>query len=66
MDDTWHEGKLQKGDLIRCRDKADIIITDLALNEAGYVTEYVYRINHEEGLWIEIRGRRKDGKDNAV
>lgn len=57
MANTWQRDTLQKGELIKCRDKVDMLVTDQALMEAGYITEYVYKINNVEGLWIEIRGR---------
>lgn len=46
---------LKVGDVIRCRDKQDMIVTDYDLCAAGYGTEYIYKINGEDVLAIEIR-----------
>lgn len=47
------------GDLIRCNNAQDMVVTDYELVKAGYETDYAYRVNGEDGLWIEIRGVRK-------
>lgn len=47
------------GDLIRCNNAQDMVVTDYELVKAGYVTDYAYRVNGEDGLWIEIRGVKK-------
>lgn len=56
------------GDLIKCDSPQDMVITDFELMQAGYKTEYAYRVNGEDGLWIEIRGGKHDtsGSDKAV
>ena len=46
---------LKVGDVIRCRDKQDMIVTEYDLLAAGYGTEYIYKINGEDVLAIEIR-----------
>lgn len=57
MGNTWHGEELKKGDIVKCENAADMLMTDQRLREAGYTTEYVYKINNEKGYWIEIRGR---------
>lgn len=47
------------GDLIRCNNAEDMVITDHELIKAGYETDYACRVNGEDGLWIEIRGVKK-------
>lgn len=47
------------GDLIKCNNAQDMVVTDYELVKAGYVTDYAYRVNGEKGLWIEIRGVKK-------
>ena len=46
------------GDLIKCNNAQDMVVTDFELTKAGYTTDYAYRVNGEDGLWIEIRGVR--------
>lgn len=53
------------GDLIECSSANDMIITDHKLMQAGYDTEYVYKINNVKGYWIEVR-RVDDGKTDTV
>ena len=48
------------GDLIRCNSPQDMVITDFELVREGYITDYAYKVNGEDGLWIEIRGRNDD------
>ena len=48
------------GDLIKCNSAQDMVVTDFELVKAGYTTDYAYRVNGEDGLWIEIRGVKKD------
>ena len=48
------EEKLKPGSLIKCRDKMDFIMTDYRLAEAGYKTKYVYKVNGEDGYWLEV------------
>ena len=48
------------GDLIRCNNAQDMVVTDFELVKAGYTTDYAYRVNGEDGLWIEIRGVKDD------
>lgn len=57
---------LKKGDIIKCSSAVDMVMTDQALNEAGYITEYIYKINNEKGLWIEIRGRANADDNNVT
>jgi hypothetical protein len=54
------------GDLIRCNNAQDMVITDHELIKAGYETDYAYRVNGEKGLWIEIRmvGGKEDEKED--
>lgn len=47
------------GDLIKCNSAQDMVVTDFELVKAGYETGYAYRVNGEDGLWIEIRGVKK-------
>lgn len=47
--------ELSKGDLIKCESKQDLLIIDLKLTKAGYKTDYVFKHNGEDGLWIEIK-----------
>ena len=46
------------GDLIKCNNAQDLVVTDYELTKAGYITDYAYKVNGEDGLWIEIRGVR--------
>jgi hypothetical protein len=41
-----------------------MVVTDFELTKAGYETYYAYRVNGEDGLWIEIRGVKKDEKED--
>lgn len=54
------EGGFKVGDLIRCNNAQDMVVTDFELVKAGYTTDYAYRVNGEDGLWIEIRGVKDD------
>ena len=47
------------GDLIKCNSAQDMVVTDFELVKAGYETDYAYRVNGEDGLWIEIGGVKK-------
>lgn len=47
------------GDLIKCNNAQDLVMTDFELVNAGYETNYAYKVNGEDGLWIEIRGVRE-------
>lgn len=47
--------ELSKGDLIKCESKQEMLIIDLKLTKAGYKTDYVFKHNGEDGLWIEIK-----------
>lgn len=47
------------GDLIKCNNAQDLVVTDYELTKAGYETDYAYKVNGEDGLWIEIKGRNK-------
>ena len=47
------------GDLIKCNNAQDLAVTDYELTKAGYTTDYAYKVNGEDGLWIEIRGARE-------
>lgn len=47
------------GDLIKCNNAQDMVVTDYELVKAGYETDCAYRVNGEDGLWIEIRGVKK-------
>ena len=55
------EIELHPGDLIKCRDVTDYMLTDFELRRHGYETEIANKVNGEAGIWIEIRGR-KDGE----
>lgn len=57
MASSWQGERLKDGDIIRCEGKLDLLITDQELREAGYNTEYIYKINNVEGFWLEIRGK---------
>lgn len=66
MGSTWHGEMLNKGEIVRCKDKLDMLITDQALMQAGYVTDYIYKYNMIDVYWIEIKGRVKDGKSDTM
>lgn len=50
---------IHPGDLIKCRDITDYMLTDFELRKRGYDTEIANKVNGEAGIWIEIRGVRE-------
>lgn len=51
------EIELHPGNLIKCHNVADYMMTDFELKRQGYKTEIANKVNGEAGIWIEIRGK---------
>lgn len=46
--------ELKVGDTIKCHDKEDLIDYMQGLEEMGYSTDFVYEMDGEKGLWLEV------------
>lgn len=46
--------KLKVGDTIKCHDADDMVDYMMALAKAGIDTEFIYEMNGEKGLWLEV------------
>ena len=46
--------QVQVGDWIKCKSKYDMVDTMMRMADEGIETEYRYRRNGKEGLWLEV------------
>ena len=46
--------KIEVGDVIKCKDRDDMISTMYDLIMEGIETEYRYEYRGEKGLWLEV------------
>jgi hypothetical protein len=46
--------ELKKGDVIRCRDKEDMLATFLNLTACGMNLEFCYERDGQRGYWLEV------------
>lgn len=45
---------LKVGDTIKCADKDDMVETMTKLSKEGIETDFLYQINGDEGLYLEV------------
>ena len=56
---------LKKGDTIKCHDEDEIIYLMGVLEREGYGTDFLYELNGEKGLWLEITKGIRRKRDEA-
>ena len=56
---------LKKGDTIKCHDEDEIIYLMGVLEREGHGTDFLYELNGEKGLWLEITKGIRRKRDEA-
>ena len=55
------QAELMPGDTIKCHDADDAAQVHEDLCRGGYETEFIYEMDGVKGIWIEIKGKERDG-----